>query len=236
VIFNHWTYAPRQANMSVGQHMPSPEYQRFLQSMKIGYEEWHDGTGYDLEALRSLGPEEKQQAEDLLVSRCSDFRGIEALDAMGTDRALDRIEGLLLSHDLELRLNAARVLAKRKRIPSEKVENILLDTLPNVTIGKGLTQAMSLAEAYPSEAVRRRLLYCALKGNDDVRIHAAALAHFLLGGSTMAFDWAHRPLYLRLGSRDRTDRQAGYEELCRSVGVAPEWALGDGPKRQSRKT
>ena len=204
--------------------------------MNIGYEEWHDGIGYDLDALKSLGPEEKQQAENLLVPRCSDFRGVEALDTLGTDRALDRIEELLSSRDFELRLNATRVLAKRRRISSEKVENILLDTLPKVTIGKGLTQAMSLAEAYPSEAVRRRLLYCALKGNDDLRIHAAALAHFLHGGSTMAFDWAHRPLYLRLGSRDRMERQAGYEELCRSVGVAPEWALGDGPERRSKRT
>ena len=96
--------------------MPSPESQRFLQSMNIGYEEWHDGIGYDLEALENLGPEEKQQAENLLVSRCSDFRGIKELDTLGTDRALDRIEGL--------------------------------------------------------------------KGNDDHRVHAAAPAHFPLGGST----------------------------------------------------
>jgi hypothetical protein len=93
---------------------------------------------------------------------------------------------------------------------------------------------LSLAEAHPTEAVRRRLLYCAVKGNDDLRVHAAALAHFLYGGSTASFDWTHRPLYLRLGSRVRAERQAAYEELCRSVGVDPAWALEDGPKRRSR--
>ena len=214
--------------------MASPEYQRFLQSMNIGYMEWHDGIGYDLEALKSLCPAEKQQAEDLLLSRLSDFRDIEALDTLGTDRALDGIEGLLSSRNLELRLHATRRLAARKRISSDKVESILLDTLPNVTPGKGLTEALSLAEAHPTEAVRRRLLYCAVKGNDDLRVHAAALAHFLYGGSTASFDWTHRPLYLRLGSRVRAERQAAYEELCRSVGVDPAWALEDGPKRRSR--
>jgi hypothetical protein len=214
--------------------MASPEYQCFLQSMNIGYMEWHDGIGYDMEALKSLCPAEKQQAEDLLLSRLSDFRDIEALDTLGTDRALDGIEGLLASRNLEVRLDATRRLAARKRISSDTVESILLDTLPKVTIGKGLTRALSLAEAYPTEAVRRRLLYCALKGNNDLRVHAAALAHFLHGGSAASFDLTHRPLYLRLGSRVRAERQAAYEELCHSVGVDPAWAIEDGPKRRSR--
>jgi hypothetical protein len=37
---------------------PSPTLDKFLQSMKIGYVEWHDGIGYDLEALGELRGEE----------------------------------------------------------------------------------------------------------------------------------------------------------------------------------
>ncbi len=36
--------------------MPSEIYQQFLNSMIMDYDKWHDGTGYDLEALGQLGP------------------------------------------------------------------------------------------------------------------------------------------------------------------------------------
>ena len=34
------------------------EYQRFLDSLNIDYSKWHDGVGYDLDALRKLSPDE----------------------------------------------------------------------------------------------------------------------------------------------------------------------------------
>ena len=39
--------------------MPNKAYQLFLDSMKIEFNQWHDGTGYDLEALGRLGSEEQ---------------------------------------------------------------------------------------------------------------------------------------------------------------------------------
>ena len=88
--------------------MPSPEYLRFLASMHIGYMEWHDGTGYDLEALQSLCPEEKQQAESLLSNRLSSFRDLEALDCLGTESALASMESAVQVHRRGSRLGPRR--------------------------------------------------------------------------------------------------------------------------------
>jgi hypothetical protein len=44
----------------------SESFEKFRQSMSIGYAEWHDGIGYDLNAISALPPEERLRAEDLV--------------------------------------------------------------------------------------------------------------------------------------------------------------------------
>jgi hypothetical protein len=39
--------------------MPGSEYQRFIESMKISFEQWHDGIGYDVQALAGMTPEKE---------------------------------------------------------------------------------------------------------------------------------------------------------------------------------
>ncbi|HEX7135984.1 MAG TPA: hypothetical protein VF228_25620, partial [Iamia sp.] len=49
----------------------------------------------------------------------------------------------------------------------------------------------------------------------DVAVHLAALADFLLGPATEAFDWDHRPLYLRFHARPGSeDREEAWRDLC----------------------
>jgi len=67
--------------------------QRFWASTHVGDEEWRDGAGYDLAALREFDPAERAKAEDFLVRRSGvDWRDIDALDALGSERALIAIE------------------------------------------------------------------------------------------------------------------------------------------------
>ena len=41
------------------QNHPSSAYQKFVSSMETGYEDWHDGVGYDVDALKQItGPEQ----------------------------------------------------------------------------------------------------------------------------------------------------------------------------------
>ena len=50
--------------------------QRFEASMKIGFEEWHDGIGYDMAAIRKASPAEGDAIERILINHSlRDWRG-----------------------------------------------------------------------------------------------------------------------------------------------------------------
>ncbi len=48
---------------------PNSIVARFKASMKINYEKWHDGIGYDLELLQRASREERTTIEDILIAR-----------------------------------------------------------------------------------------------------------------------------------------------------------------------
>ena len=85
-----------------------------------------------------------------------------------------------------------------------------------------MVKTLEFAEANASPAVRAKLLSCAVDGNDDLRVHAAALVHFLYGASSCHFDMKYRRFYLRFGSPDESERRAAHQELCAKIGIALE--------------
>lgn len=56
--------------------MPKEAYQLFLDSMMIEFDQWHDGTGYDLGALGRLGLEEWAAIEELLIKNLNQAGGL----------------------------------------------------------------------------------------------------------------------------------------------------------------
>ena len=203
--------------------MASNAFEKFRQSMSIGYMEWHEGIGYDLVALAALPPEELVAAEDLLVARhAADWRDLEALDQIGSPRALRELENSLSSKSVDIRIEAARRLAARSLLADSTIEAIIVDALTTTTILDGMVKTLAFAAEHPSPAVRRALLDCSVHGNDDIRVHAAALIHSLYGGSSSTFDMNFRPFYLRFASKNRQERHDAYRELCAKIGVDPE--------------
>jgi hypothetical protein len=81
-----------------------------------------------------------------------------------------------------------------------------------------------MAEAHPTPRIQETLLDLALNGDEEHRIHCAALALYLGGKSDEAFDWNHRPFFLRFGDSDRRVQIEAYKELCERLGVAPKIA------------
>ena len=202
------------------------DYQRFLDSMNIDYMKWHDGIGYDLDALRQLSPAERHKAEGVLLARgCQDWRDVEALNELGTDRALAALWAALASHRYEVRIAAATSLAQRGQLSEGEIEVLLVKTLPEVTILNGMVSTLRLVEDHPTLAVRRTLLWCALHGHDDIRVHAAALLYHLYGKAAEPFDWAYRSFFLRFGDKNLAERTTAYQELCAAIQVDPQWAL-----------
>ena len=59
---------PKQKNDYSKSSVISP-LQRFEKSMHITYEMWHDGAGYDMDALKSTSTTERKIIEQMLIHR-----------------------------------------------------------------------------------------------------------------------------------------------------------------------
>ncbi len=202
--------------------MPSSDFERFRASMDIGYVEWHDGVPYDLDALARLSGTERDEAERLILMRVpAEWRDVDALDVLGTRQALEQLTAALQATRLETRMRATEHLHARGLIDDDELERIILTSLESATILNGQTMVLRCAAAHPTDAVRRKLLELALGGNDDIRVHAAALSHFLGGRSASPFDMAFRPFYLRFASGSAHERRDAYLRLCGDIGHTP---------------
>jgi hypothetical protein len=188
---------------------------RFSSSMNLSYEDWHDGVGYDLDALSRLEGDDLRAAEDLLIARnLADVRDVQALDRIGSERAIAELMKGVSSSDLAVRGEVLLRLKIRGLLSDEQVDQALVSALRSVSLLNGLTTILSVASSHRSPAVRKEVLRTALDGAADARCHAAALAHFICGGSTSMFDIAFRPLYLRFNSKSRSARVQAFRELC----------------------
>ena len=194
----------------------------------MDYAKWHDGVGYDLDVLRKLSTDEKEKVEDVLIAHgIKDWRDIDALAEIGSERALSAIKNALQSGTYEVRIRVIERLSEKGIISEREIETLLVETIPLVSILNGQTFTLRLAEKYPTPAVKRVLLWCALHGNDDIRVHAAALIYFLCGIATSSFDWNYRPFYLRFGDKNLLNRKLAYDELCHKIQVDPHWAIDE---------
>jgi hypothetical protein len=200
----------------------SPAYQAFVTSMEVGYEKWHDGVGYDLVALRNVSEAERDALVPVLGQHLlsnPDWRDVEALAAIGTPSAIQALRGAIEFVDPRTRMYLEEQLMKVGE--PANLESAIINALRQTTIGTGFSQALDMAEWNPSPRIQDTLLELALNGDDKKRIHCAALALYLGGKADAAFDWNHRPFFLRFSDPDRNVQIDAYKELCQRLGVEP---------------
>jgi hypothetical protein len=203
---------------------PSPEptaaYRKFADSTNITYERWHDGTGYDLEALAQSSEAERAAVANDLIAQLSqgegDWRDVDALLTLDPPQTREILEAALPRARLELRLHIARALAERG-VPVE-IDRIIADILRSGRYEDGLSLALDLAPEYATPYLREVLLECVHAGHKDVRVHAAALVLYLAGKADSPFDWNERPFFLQFGEESKAVRDRAYAELCRRIG------------------
>ena len=210
----------------------SPALEKFMQSMNIGFDEWHDGIGYDLKALAEIKGEELEQVESALITRKDeDWRDAEALAALsslGSAAATKALHDCLTSPNGQVRLRAAQHLADMG--DHDAREKTIIETLRKPDLGAGVSQILLAAEEHPTEGVKQTLFWCILHAQDHVlRVNAAGLLFYLYGVSDSTFDWSFRPLFLRFGSDDMNERQAAFLELCQQVKANPEQSFPSSP-------
>ena len=203
--------------------MPTDAYSKFMASLQLDYDRWHDGDGYDLEALANIDESERANVVSELTRRDATWREIEALEHIDIPPAFMAIKRAL--HDsewIDTRLAAAEALSRLGKL-DEPIDAILAREIRRLddTDGGGSTRALLMAEEYPTDAVRKALLAASLKRTDSA-MHCAGVLCYLTGAGKEPFDWDLRPLFLRLGPDEpEGDRNAAFNELCTLVNMQP---------------
>ena len=194
---------------------------RFERSMKIDYEKWHDGIGYDLEALRECSPKEKQLIEEKLAKKSPlDWRDIEALAELGTPLSIETLQRAKSDSNPEICMAVIR-FAPNLVTDAERTASIL-SSLKIAKPYEGLTQTLDQVEEFHPKEVIDGLLHGSLEREGEVAEQFAAMLFFIFGKSSDPFDWDHRPFFLRFNTEYAEDRRKAFRELCGIIGVKPE--------------
>ena len=200
--------------------MASEAYQRFLDSMVLDYERWHDGASYDLETLEALGPQERAAAEKVLILHlhgAGDWRDIEALLALGTPSALAAVDQARFHQDAEVRNYALRGIVESRNagemVPGDPAE------LEQQLIRAVQEGDYEMAEMMPSTRVKEALLHSLPEADPVTRVNGAAFLLYLCGQAAEPFDWDQRPFFLRFAEDDPGELKAAWEELRQRTGL-----------------
>jgi hypothetical protein len=192
-------------------------YRRFQDSKVMTYERWHDGLGYDLEALAEMTDAERKSVESELIRNTTNWRDIEALAALGTDTAKAHIRKQIEQGSSEVRLAAARALAGDKESDRAR-EDAIIHALKTAEPMNGLARALDMAAEHKSPRIIEALLRCTLRPVPEVAVNAAGLVYYLFGKTSEPFDWDKRPFFLRFGEGGAEQRKA-FTDMCAELGV-----------------
>jgi hypothetical protein len=191
---------------------------KFLASMTMTFDMWHDGTGYDLDILKSLPDSEKEAIERILIDHHPrDWRDIEALGVIDSARAKQEIEAALKSSDPEVRREAQRQLPQQTN-PDDR-ERLLVQSLKRDSLFAGLGNAIDEAAEFHPPAVVDALFQGALNHDGESAVNFAALLFYIHGKAGEPFDWNQRPFFLRFNTSNREDRKTAFKEMCEKLSV-----------------
>ena len=196
----------------------SPAAKKFLASMKVTFDMWHDGEGYDLDALEEVPKSECKAIERLLINHTPrDWRDIEALALFDSPAARQAIKAALKHAGPKVRREAMEQMPEK--ISPAKREALLINALKTKGLCSGLSEALDEVEEFHPPKVIDTLLRCALDRDGEAAVHFVAMLYFLHGKSKEAFDWAHRPFFLKFHTSNPVERKALFRELCATLGV-----------------
>jgi len=197
---------------------PGTALGRFERSMVMSYEKWHDGDGYDIDALKAATAEERSGIETLLLLRgAKDWRDVEALAALGTPRADEILKTAIESPDPEIYLAVARYAPQL--VPDAKRVASLVKALGTATLFGGLSQALDQVAEFHPKPVVDALFQGALKRDGETAVQFAAMLLFVHGKANDPLDWEQRPFFLRFNTENREERTKVFRELCQRVNV-----------------
>jgi len=211
-------HAPGAAKPPVIESDPNAALGRFERSMVMDYEKWHDGIGYDMEALQAATPEERDIIQEMLLrSGLKDWRDVEALAAFDTVPAREALQKAMKDSDPQIRMAVTRYAPDL--VPDAQRVSSLVKALETAKLFGGLSQALEEVEDFHPNEVVEALFRGVLKRDGETAVHFAAMLMFVHGKASAAFDWDQRPFFLRFNTEDGAERRAVFLELCGKIGV-----------------
>lgn len=179
---------------------------RFESSMIIDYEKWHDGIGYDLEALERLTPAEKREVADLMRRRLSssgaDWRDAETAVALG-DASL-----------IQLARQHREASVREVVATEDERRDDVIEILRRGTDDSDTLRAIDDIPMEPDAEMRETLLWCCRHSPGVVAYHAAGALMQIYAG--VEDPWDIRPFLLEFTEEDT--RTAAYEKLLAAIG------------------
>jgi hypothetical protein len=197
----------------------TPALDRFRNSLFIDYEKWHDGVGYDLDALRELTPAERATAEARLDAK-HDWRDVEALALLaelGSASAERALRDAVKTGSHEIRL---AVMKHAPQLVDDATRTeMLVNALEVATPFDAFTDTLDQVERFHPPPVVDALWRGVDTRQGDVAVHYAAMLAFIHGKADSAFDWHLRPLFLKFNTTSSAERQAAIAELRTRLGA-----------------
>lgn len=190
---------------------------RFLKSMVMDFDKWHDGIGYDVEALNDMDPDELASIAMTLRDRDQTWREIEALAMINLPEAqqsvVDSSKDHLNNHN---RVVASEQLVRQGKMTAAEFEDKLcLEIRRMSSQDAGMTRILLEAEALNTEKIRQALLWASWNST-DCAFFAAGRLLYLTGNSPDQLSMNHRPLLFKLQPNNSYfDRKAAFDELCK---------------------
>lgn len=194
----------------VARPIPSTPAERFDESRTMNYERWKEGIGYDLEALHSLSAEEQDNIASSLIP-ATDWRDVEALVSIGTERTDNALKDVMASDSVKMRMavmNRAPHLVDEKT----KLESVLM-AVEQAESFEGLVETLDLLETYHPPAVVDAMFEALLGRSGDIAYHFATLLAVVHGKLKSRHDWAMRPQFLKFNTTDRNEREDAFLAL-----------------------
>jgi len=191
---------------------------RFIESMNIDYEKWHDGIGYDLRALEEADKKERKAIERILVNRNpKDWRDIEALAILDTPGARSALLVSVLGGINEVNM---AVLRYAPELVNDSLRTkLIVKALKSASFFYGLRQTLHLVEKYHPEEVIRELFHGTLNREGGVAVHFAAMLFYIYGKAETSFDPENRAFFLKFNTEKLSDRKIIFQELCKKINV-----------------
>ena len=189
--------------------------------MQIDYEKWHDGIGYDIDAIKLASQAERKAIEQILIHHNPlNWRDIEALAQIDSKNAREILKNAIKDPNPAVRVAVTRY-APNLVTDSERSQSII-DALQHAGIYSGLSQVLDDIEEYHPIEVKEALITGLLSREGEVAVLFAAMLFYLYDKAKEPFDMKQRPFFLQFNTENKEERMQAFQELCKQLNINPE--------------